>query len=67
MEGKLEVQEVGLGDPWSRTASCMEGMLLVRWEVSDDLRGYWVLKLNEEHTKGAGKTVFVRFRDFQPG
>ncbi len=40
---------------------------MIHWEVNEYLRGYWVLNLNEEHTKGTGKTVFTRFKDFKPG
>ena len=47
--------------------SCKDGLLVVHWEVSEDLRSYWVLNLNQEHTKGNGKTVFIRFKDFEPG
>jgi predicted peptidase len=45
----------------------MDGLLVIHWEVSADLRGYWVLNINNEHTKGTGKTVFVRFKDFERG
>jgi polyhydroxybutyrate depolymerase len=65
--GRLEVQEVGNGNARSTIASCKDGLLVVHWEVSEDLRGYWVLNLNEDHTKGTGKTVFIRFKDFEPG
>jgi polyhydroxybutyrate depolymerase len=65
--GKLEVQEMGNGNAKSTLASCKDGLLVIHWEVSDDLRGYWVLNLNEEHTKGTGKAVFIRFKDFEPG
>ena len=47
--------------------SCKDGLLVVHWEVSEDLRSYWVLNLNQEHTKGNGRTVFIRFKDFEPG
>ena len=40
---------------------------VIHWDVSEDLRGYWVLYLNPEHTQGTGKTVFIRFKDFEPG
>jgi predicted esterase len=65
--GKLEVQEVGNGNARSSVASCKDGLLVIHWEVSEDLRGYWVLNLNQEHTKGNGRTVFIRFKDFNPG
>lgn len=41
--------------------------LVIHWQVHEDLRGYWVLDLNEEYTKGTGKTVFLRFEGFTPG
>jgi poly(3-hydroxybutyrate) depolymerase len=65
--GHLEVQEAGNGNARSTIASCKDGLLVVHWEVSEDLRGYWVLNLNEEYTKGNGRTVFIRFKDFEPG
>jgi polyhydroxybutyrate depolymerase len=65
--GQLEVQEIGRGNARSTSVSCKDGLLVIHWEVSEDLRGYWVLNLNEEHTKGKGKTVFIRFKDFEPG
>jgi polyhydroxybutyrate depolymerase len=65
--GKLEVQEEGRGNARSTSASCKDGLLVIHWEVREDLRGYWLLNLNEEHTKGTGKTVFIRFKDFEPG
>jgi poly(3-hydroxybutyrate) depolymerase len=65
--GNLEVQEVGNGNARSTIASCKDGLLVVHWEVSEDLRGYWVLNLNQEHTTGSGRTVFIRFKDFEPG
>jgi polyhydroxybutyrate depolymerase len=65
--GKLFVQEIGRGNARSTTASCRDGLLVIHWEVSEDLRGYWMLNLNEKHTKGTGKTVFIRFKDFEPG
>lgn len=42
-------------------------VMVIHWEVNEDLRGYWVLNLNEQHTGGSGKTVFVRFKDFERG
>jgi len=68
-DGKLEVREKGNGNAKSRIASCEDGLLVIHWEVSEDLRGYWVLSLNPEHTKGSGKTVFTRFNveGFEPG
>ena len=65
--GKLEVQEKGNGNARSTIASCKDGFLVIHWEVSEDLRGYWVLSLNREHTKGSGRTVFIRFKGFEPG
>ena len=65
--GQLEVQEIGNGNAKSTIASYKDGLLVIHWEVSEDLRGYWMLNLNREHTKGSGKTVFVRFKDFEPG
>jgi len=65
--GKLEVQEVGNGNAKSTIASYKDGFLVIHWEVSEDLRGYWVLNMNREHTKGSGRTVFIRFKDFEPG
>lgn len=65
--GKLQVQEIGNGKAKSTMATCEDGLLVIHWQVDQDLRGYWVLDLNEEHTKGTGKTVFVRFKDFKPG
>jgi poly(3-hydroxybutyrate) depolymerase len=65
--GKLEVQEIGNGNAKSTIASYQDGLLVIHWEVREDLRGYWVLSLNREHTKGSGKTVFIRFKDFEPG
>ncbi len=65
--GKLEVREIGNGNAKSTIASYQDGLLVIHWEVREDLRGYWVLSLNREHTKGSGKTVFIRFKDFEPG
>jgi poly(3-hydroxybutyrate) depolymerase len=65
--GKLEVQEIGNGNAKSTLASYQDGLLVIHWEVRKDLRGYWVLSLNREHTKGSGKTVFIRFKGFEPG
>ncbi len=65
--GNLDVQEVGNGNARSTLAFYKDGLLVIHWEVSEDLRGYWVLNLNQEHTKGNGRTVFVRFKDFEPG
>jgi hypothetical protein len=67
MAGGLEVEEIGLGNAKGTIASCKDGLLVIHWEVSEDLRGYWVLNLNEEHTRGKGRTVFIRFKDFEPG
>ena len=66
-EGKLEVQEIGRGNARGTTSFCQDGLLVIHWEVYEDLRGYWLLNLNEENTKGTGKTVFVRTKDFYPG
>ncbi len=67
--GHLDVQEVGNGNAKSTVAFYKDGLLVVHWEVSADLRGYWSLNLNEEQTQGTGKTVFIRFnvKDFEPG
>lgn len=65
--GQLDVQEIGQGNARSTTACCKDGLLVIHWEVSEDLRGYWVLNLNEENTKGTGKTVFIRSKNFEPG
>jgi polyhydroxybutyrate depolymerase len=66
--GKLEDQEIGQGNAKGTTVSCKDGLLVIHWEVGEDLRGYWVLNLNEEHTKGSGRTVFVRWPEgFEPG
>jgi dienelactone hydrolase len=65
--GKLEVQEIGRGGAKSTLATCEDGLLVIHWRVNDTLRGYWVLNLNEEYTKGTGKTVFLRFEGFEPG
>ena len=65
--GKLEVQEVGNGNARSTIATCKDGLLVIHWEVSENLRGYWVLNMNREHTKGSGRTVFIRFKDFERG
>ena len=66
--GKLEVQEIGRGNAKSTTASCKDGLLVIHWEVSEELRGHWVLNVNDEHTNGTGKTVFVRVPNgFEPG
>jgi hypothetical protein len=65
--GKLEVQEVGNGNAKSTIACYKDGLLVIHWEVSEDLRGYWVLNMNREHTKGSGRTVFIRFKDFERG
>ena len=40
------------------------GIGLTAWK---DLRGYWELNLIQEQTKGTGKTVFIRYKDFEPG
>jgi hypothetical protein len=65
--GNLEVQEVGLGNAKGTKTSYKDGLLVIFWEASADLRGYWELKLNQEHTQGKGKTVFTRFKNFEPG
>jgi polyhydroxybutyrate depolymerase len=65
--GKLEVQEIGQGGAKSTLATCADGLLVIHWRVNDTLRGYWVLNLNEDYTKGAGKTVFIRSEGFEPG
>ncbi len=67
--GKLDVEEVGNGNARSTIASYKDGLLVIHWEVSEDLRGYWVLSLNPEYTKGSGKTVFTRcnVKGFEPG
>ena len=65
--GKLEVQEIGLGGAKGTTVSYADGLLVIHWEANQDLRGYWELHLNEEQTKGSGKTVFIRHKDFEPG
>jgi polyhydroxybutyrate depolymerase len=65
--GKLEVQEIGRGGAKSTVATCEDGLLVIHWRVRDDLRGYWVLDLNEDCTKGTGKTVFLRSEGFEPG
>lgn len=65
--GKLEVQEIGLGNAKGTKTAYRDGLLVINWEVDEDLRGYWVLQLNEEHSKGKGKTVFTRFKNFEPG
>jgi polyhydroxybutyrate depolymerase len=67
MAGRLEMQEIGLGNSKGTIATCKDGLLVIHWEVREDLRGYWVLNLNEEHTRGKGRTVFIRFKDFEPG
>jgi poly(3-hydroxybutyrate) depolymerase len=65
--GSLAVEEVGNGNARSTITSYKDGLLVIHWEVSERLRGYWVLALNKEHTKGSGRTVFIRFDDFEPG
>jgi polyhydroxybutyrate depolymerase len=66
--GKLEVQEIGRGGAKSTLATCEDGLLVIHWRVDDGLRGYWVLNLNEDYTKGTGKTVFIRCSEgFEPG
>ncbi len=65
--GKLQVQEIGRGNAKSTTATCEDGLLVIHWKVSAVLRGYWVLNLNEDYTKGTGKTVFIRSEGFSPG
>ena len=64
---KLEVREVGNGNAKSTTASCEDGLLVIHRVVHNDLRGYWVLDLNKDYTKGNGRTIFVQFKDFEPG
>jgi pimeloyl-ACP methyl ester carboxylesterase len=64
---KLDVEEVGNGNAKSTIASYRDGLLVIHWEVRESLHGYWVLTLNEEHTKGSGRTVFIRFDNFEPG
>jgi pimeloyl-ACP methyl ester carboxylesterase len=65
--GKLDVEEVGNGNAKSTIAFYKDGLLVVHWEVRESLRGYWVLTLNKEHTIGSGRTVFIRFDNFEPG
>lgn len=65
--GKLEVREEGNGNARGTRTAYRDGFLVINWEVNEDLRGYWVLQLNGEHTKGKGKTVFTRFKNFEPG
>jgi hypothetical protein len=65
--GKLEVQEIGLGGARGTTVSYADGLLVIHWDANQDLRGYWLLDLNEELTKGRGKTVFIRHMGFEPG
>ena len=65
--GKLEVQEVGRGNAKSTLATYQDGLLVIHWTVNDDIRGYWVLNLNDDYTKGAGKTVFIRSEGFELG
>jgi hypothetical protein len=57
----------GRGNARSTVATCNDGLLVIHWEVREDLRGYQVLNLNEEHTPGNGKTVFIRFENVEPG
>jgi poly(3-hydroxybutyrate) depolymerase len=66
-DGKLEVEEVGNGNAKSTMAFYKDGLLVIHWEVRETLRGHWVLILNNELTRGSGKTVFVRFDDFERG
>lgn len=68
-DGKLEVQEIGLGEVRSRIASYEDGLLVIHWQNgAADLQGYWLLHLNKEHARGEGKTVFTRYReDYKPG
>jgi hypothetical protein len=67
-EGKLEVQEIGLGGAKGTSVSYMDGMLVIQWKANEDLVGYWELKLNKAQTKGSGKTVFIRRPEgFEPG
>lgn len=65
--GKLDVEEFGNGNARSTFTSYKDGLLVVHWEVRESLRGYWVLTLNKENTKGSGRTVFIRFDNFEPG
>lgn len=65
--GKLKVQEIGQGGAKSTLATCADGLLVIHWRVNDNLRGYWMLNLNEDGTKGTGKTVFLRWEGFEPG
>jgi polyhydroxybutyrate depolymerase len=65
--GKLEVQELGNGNAKGTKTVYRDGLLVINWEVNADLRGYWVLQLNQDHTKGKGKTVFTHFKNFEPG
>jgi hypothetical protein len=65
--GKLDVEEVGNGNAQSTIASYKDGLLVVHWQVRESLRGYWMLTLNEQLTKGSGRTVFIRFDNFEPG
>jgi hypothetical protein len=68
-DGRLEVQEIGLGEVRSTIASYEDGLLLIHWQnPATDLQGYWLLHLNKEHNRGEGKSVFTRSReDFKPG
>jgi polyhydroxybutyrate depolymerase len=65
--GKLEVHEIGLGGARGTTVSYADGLLVIHWEANPGLRGYWELNVNEELTKGRGKTVFIRHEGFEPG
>jgi poly(3-hydroxybutyrate) depolymerase len=71
--GKLEVQQVGKfsNNTKSTIASCKDGLLVIHWEASNkqfgDWRGYWVLNLNPEHTKGSGRTVIITIDDTDAG
>ncbi len=65
--GKLEVQEIGLGAAKGTMVSYMDGLLVIHWQASKDLRGYWELNLNEQESSGSGKTVFVRHEGVEGG
>jgi hypothetical protein len=65
--GKLDVEAVGNGNAKSTIASYKDGLLVIHWQVRESLRGYWVLTLNKEHTRGSGRTVVIRFDNFEPG
>ena len=68
-DGKLAVQQIGLGNVTSKVATCQDGLLVFHWQhPTTGYSGYCEFNLNKKHTTGKGKVVYTRYpKDYKVG